>query len=88
VLFVLYATRKLVFLNNFVMALVWLPMYVKVTHFCFCVVSVVLFVLYLLLCINVWDRYPLLCNIVSINCASLCLLSCCSCDQDRQMIRR
>jgi hypothetical protein len=38
-------------------------------------VSVVLFVLCLLLYICVLDRYPLLCNIVSINCASLYLLS-------------
>jgi hypothetical protein len=41
----LYATRRLVSLNNFVMALVWLPKYVNVTHFCFCVVLDVLFVI-------------------------------------------
>jgi hypothetical protein len=47
VFLVLYAMRMLVFLNNLVMVLVSLPVYVNVSHFCFCVVlgDVFLFIL-------------------------------------------
>jgi hypothetical protein len=38
VFFVLYAIRMFVFLNNLVMVLVSLPIYVKVAHFCFFIV--------------------------------------------------
>jgi hypothetical protein len=53
VFFVLYAIRMSVFLNNPVIVLVSLPIYVNVVHFCFCgVLGVVfMFCFFLFVCV-------------------------------------
>jgi hypothetical protein len=66
VLSVLYAIRMLVFLNNLVTFLVWLPTFVNVAHFCCCVLLDILFLFGLY--INAWGGYPLLCSIIFISC--------------------
>jgi hypothetical protein len=74
--FVLYAIRMLVFLNNLVMVLVSLPMYVNVAHFClFAVLGVVFLACFGFVRMRICGGCLLLCSIVSISCDSLCLLS-------------
>jgi hypothetical protein len=72
VLFVLYTVCKLVYLNNFVIALVSLPTYVNVAHFCFWVESDVVFVVFLFLYDSICGVYLLLCSIVFV---IMCLFS-------------